>query len=446
MGDLRWPQIEGSEATVLPLASTSNYNAAPEEWRVVPLGEVADLRLGRTPARKELRYWQNGSTPWVSIADLNNSYVRTTKESISDTAYREVFRERLSPEGTLLLSFKLTIGRVGILEVPAAHNEAIASIFPKGDSAFMRDFLFYLLQAIEYEKYIDGYVKGNTLNKQKLEALPLLLPPLPEQRAIAHVLSTVQKSIETTEKIIHASRELKRSLMNHLFTYGPVSVDEAEQVPLKETEIGPVPEHWEIVTLDEAARIERGKFAHRPRNDPRFYGGAIPFIQTGDVARTQGHITTYSQTLNELGLSVSRIFPRGTIVLTIAANIGHTGILAFDSAFPDSLVGITPKAPIDAMFLEHYLRTQKDEMDRLAPRGTQKNINIQFLKPWPVAKPPLTEQEEIVRILSSVNTKITAEENRKETLKILFKSLLHNLMTGKVRVNDLDMSAVEEMV
>lgn len=158
MGEPKSPQTDTIEATVPPLASTDASNLLSEEWRVVPLGEVADLRLGKTPARKELRYWQNGSTPWVSIADLNNGYVWTTKEEISDAAYREVFRHQLSPAGTLLLSFKLTIGRVGILGVPAAHNEAITSIFPKDERALLRDFLFYLLQSIDYEEYIDSYL------------------------------------------------------------------------------------------------------------------------------------------------------------------------------------------------------------------------------------------------------------------------------------------------
>jgi len=244
----------------------------------------------------------------------------------------------------------------------------------------------------------------------------------------------VQRAKEATERVITALKELKKSLMKHLFTYGPVPLDQADQVTLKETEIGPVPEHWEVVRLGEIAKIERGKFAHRPRNDPRFYGGTIPFIQTGDVAKAGGRITSYSQTLNELGLSVSKIFPKGTIVITIAANIGYVGILEFDSAFPDSLIGITPASSVDNVFLAYYLQTQQSKMDRLAPRGTQKNINIQFLKPWPIPKPPLVEQREIARILQAVDRKIEAEENRKQALDDLFKTLLHNLMTAKIRV------------
>jgi type I restriction enzyme S subunit len=176
-----------------------------------------------------------------------------------------------------------------------------------------------------------------------------------------------------------------------------------------------LPSQWKVLPLGEVARLERGKFTHRPRNDPEFYGGNIPFIQTGDVANSDGYIRTYSQTLNEKGLSVSRIFPTGTIVITIAANIGHTGILEFDSAFPDSLIGITPFDNIDKDYLNYYLRTPQAELDRQAPRGTQKNINIQFLNPWAVVVPPLLEQRAIAHTLLTIQK---AKEARQRELEL----------------------------
>jgi type I restriction enzyme S subunit len=97
-------------------------------------------------------------------------------------------------------------------------------------------------------------------------------------------------------------------------------------------------------------------------------------------------------------------------------------------------------------FLEYFLRTQKVAMDRLAPKGTQKNINIQFLQPWPVPLPPFEEQEEIAQSLSSLDSKVTAEKGCGRSLEVLFKTLLHNLMTGKMRVNDLDLPKIEEVV
>jgi len=275
------------------------------------------------------------------------------------------------------------------------------------------------------------------INSTKLKAFPVPLPPLPEQRAIAHVLRTVQRAKEATEKVIGAAKALRQTLVRHLFRYGPVAADLADNIELQDTKVGTIPAQWQVSRLDEVAAIERGKFAHRPRNDPRFYGGAIPFIQTGDVTKSDGRVSEYSQTLNDLGLSVSRVFPKGTIVLTIAANIGDCGILEFDSAFPDSLVGITPQHSLSNEYLNVYLRTQKHEMDRLAPRGTQKNINIRFLEPWPVVVPPSEGQNRIVAIIATINRKLKAEESHRAALSGLFDSMLHNVMTGKVRVQDL---------
>lgn len=190
---------------------------------------------------------------------------------------------------------------------------------------------------------------------------------------------------------------------------------------------------WQTKTLGEVAQIERGKFSHRPRNEPRFYGGKTPFVQTGDVTRSNGIVRTHTQTLNEDGVAISKVFPAGTILITIAANIGYTGILEFDSAAPDSLIGLTPNDAVSAEFLNFYLRTQQPEMDRMAPKGTQKNINIEFLKPWPVVVPPLPEQKKIAHILSTVQLAIEAQERIIQTTTELKKALMHKLFTEGLR-------------
>ncbi|MGH2351716.1 MAG: restriction endonuclease subunit S, partial [Chloroflexota bacterium] len=289
---------------------------------------------------------------------------------------------------------------------------------------------FYLL--LHKKEQIASLASGTTfesINKATIETFPVSLPPHHEQRAIAHTLRAVQSAQVARRLELALERERKAALMEHLFTHG------MRMERRKQTEIGEVPESWEIVKLGRVARIERGKFAHRPSNDPAFYGGQTPFIQTGDVATAagrDGRIRTFSQTLNETGLAVSKVFPKRTIVITIAANIGYTGILQFDSAFPDSLIGISPFAGIDTEYLNHYLSTQQAEMDRMAPRGTQKNINIEFLAPWPVKVPPLEQQGEIVAVLSACDAKIGALEREAGLLDELFRAMLEELMTGRL--------------
>ena len=136
---------------------------------------------------------------------------------------------------------------------------------------------------------------------------------------------------------------MKTGVMQDLFRYG---IDDKGKIrsekthKFKNSPLGRIPAEWDIVELGKIANVQRGKFQHRPRNEPRFYGGSIPFVQTGDVANANRNLNSFSQTLNEKGLRVSRLFPKGTIIITIAANIGDIAIASFDVAFPDSLVGI----------------------------------------------------------------------------------------------------------
>jgi len=277
-----------------------------------------------------------------------------------------------------------------------------------------------------------------TLNLDDVENLSILVPTNPaEAEVIASVLDLVQQAISTEKRQLEVTIDFKRAAMRELFTRGLRGGTQ------KETEIGLVPESWGMSTLFEIASIERGRFLHRPRNEPRFYGGAVPFVQTGDVVRSAGRIGEFTQTLNEDGVAISRVFPAGTILITIAANIGYTGVLQFDAACPASLVAITPNQSIDTLFLEYFLQTQQSEMDRQAPKGTQKNINIQFLNPWPVPLPSLAEQHEMVAILDAIDRKIDLHKRRRAILEDLFKALLHKLMTGKIRVADLDVSALK---
>ncbi len=262
--------------------------------------------------------------------------------------------------------------------------------------------------------------------------------PLTEQRIISALIEQVRASSRSEMTQLEHAQVLKQAAMRELFTRGLRG--EAQ----KETEIGLIPKSWGITPLSEIARLERGRFMHRPRNEPRFYGGKTPFIQTGDVVHSAGYIRKYSQTLNEQGMAISHVFNAGTILITIAANIGYSGVLEFDAACPDSLVAISPSERLNNLYLNYYLQTQQPKMDQEAPKGTQKNINIQFLSPWPVPVPTLDEQREIVFILDALDRKIALHRQKRTVLEELFQALLHKLMTGEIRVSELDLSALSK--
>ncbi len=421
------------ELTFPPALKDTEIGLLPEDWQVLRLGDLADLRLGRTPARKEARFWTNGSVPWVSIGDLNNRAVIGTRELISEEAFRTVFGGRLVPAGTLLLSFELTIGKVGVLAIGATHNEAIASVVPHASTAD-RDFLRYVLPTLDYDSLLDPYVKGRTLNRRKLLSLAIPLPPVEEQRAIARVLSTIQRAIEATDKVIAAARQLKRSLMRHLFTYGPVPVAEAENVPLKETEIGPLPADWQISRLGDLADLRLGRTP--ARKETRFWAnGSVPWVSIGDL--NNGAVTGTRELISEEAFRTvfgGRLVPAGTLLLSFKLTIGKVGVLAIDATHNEAIASVVPQASrADRRFLQYLLPTL-DYDSLLDPYVKGRTLNRRKLLSLPIPLPPVEEQQAISLALMSASGRIEAEEKRRAALKELFRTMLHLLMTGQLRV------------
>ncbi|MEZ9358929.1 restriction endonuclease subunit S [Vibrio cyclitrophicus] len=195
-----------------------------------------------------------------------------------------------------------------------------------------------------------------------------------------------------------------------------------------------VPKGWELKKLEELATVERGKFSARPRNDPKYYGGDIPFVQTGDITAAKTYLSSFNQTLNEDGLKVSRLFPKNTILITIAANIGDTAITLFEVSCPDSLVGIQARKGVDCVWLNSYLETCKDELDGKATQNAQKNINLQVLKPLSVLTPPPEEQQKIAKILLTWDSAISTTDKLIANSKQQKKALMQQLLTGKKRL------------
>ncbi|MCV5518684.1 restriction endonuclease subunit S [Escherichia coli] len=185
------------------------------------------------------------------------------------------------------------------------------------------------------------------------------------------------------------------------------------------------------------ALVERGKFSVRPRNDPRYYGGDMPFVQTGDVTSSGTYLKSFSQTLNENGVGVSKVFPKNTILITIAANIGDTAITTFEVACPDSVVAIQPyKHVADVYWLKKYLETRKTDLDAQSTQNAQKNINLQVLKPLLILTPPYAEQKKIAKILSTWDNAISVTEKLLANSQQQKKALMQQLLTGKKRLLD----------
>ena len=419
----------------------SGLENPPSGWDMSPIGDLTLRTKQRNPERDpEKRFF------YVDVSSVSNTSFRITAPTELPGAEAPSRARKVIQAGDVLFAtVRPTLKRVAL--VPDDLHDQIAStgfIVLRSDALRLDSrYLYCRLLTDAFTQRMSELERGASypaVRDSDILNEKIALPPLAEQRKIAGVLGLVQRAMEQQERLIALTTELKKTLLHQLFTQG------LRGEPQKQTEIGPVPESWKVVPLESIAKIERGKFTHRPRNEPRFYGGQTPFVQTGDVSSCDGRIREYSQTLNEEGVLISKVFPAGTILITIAANIGFSGILEFDSACPDSLIGLTPNERIDVEFLQHYLTTQQPVMDRLAPRGTQKNINIQFLKPWLVPLPSSDEQSEIREALNAVDSKVRAARRKHAALTALFCTLLHQLMTAQTRVCALDLSKLPEDV
>lgn len=193
-------------------------------------------------------------------------------------------------------------------------------------------------------------------------------------------------------------------------------------------------EDWLYTTLEQLADVERGKFSVRPRNDPRYFGGSMPFVQTGDVTGSDVYLRGFSQTLNDDGIKVSKVFPEDTILITIAANIGDTTITQYPVACPDSVVAIQPKPDLaNTIFLKNLIDLQKENLDSQATQNAQKNINLQVLKPLELITPLKEEQAKIASFLSQVDEKISQLTQKYELLSQYKQGMMQKLFNQQIR-------------
>jgi type I restriction enzyme S subunit len=261
----------------------------------------------------------------------------------------------------------------------------------------------------------------------------IALPPLSEQRAIAHVLDTVQRAREATERVIAATRELKRSLMRHLFTYGPVPIQDADKVPLKETEIGLVPEDWRVLPLGALGQVTTGKTP--PTKDKSSWDGTIPFITPGDL--NGGIVRSTARTVTSKALGILKPLPAGAVLVSCIGTIGRVGLT--DSSVSVSNQQINAVVPLatetDNWYLLYVLEHLGPLLRERARVTTVPILNKSNFQAIPIPCPPASDQTTIGRALSVVAAKVMAEEQRLQALTMLFHSLLRSLMTGELRVD-----------
>ena len=303
----------------------------------------------------------------------------------------------------------------------ALLNQRVGRVLPKEGSD--QRFLLYFLDA--HLKDIEEATARTTvkhLSHADVEKIDEPLPVKAEQQKIADCLTSLDEVIAAQGRKVEALKAHKKGLMQQLFPR------EGETLPrLRFPEFRGKPE-WEERDLASICQIQRGKFSHRPRNDPKFFNGPYPFIQTGDVVRANGGSVVGSQSLNELGLSMSKLFKPTIVLITIAANIGDTAILDSEACFTDSVVGLIPKdGAVTARFLESVVRFKKDYLNSVATTGAQKNINNEILSALVVLIPSIHEQSRIEACLSSLDARLAAETEKLAAFKTHKQALMQQL-------------------
>ena len=271
----------------------------------------------------------------------------------------------------------------------------------------------------------------------------VFVPPACEQRAIAGFLDRETAKIDALvakkERLIELLQEKRSAVITHSVTKGV-----EPNVPMKDSGVewlAMIPAHWDVKRINQTSEVLRGRFTHRPRNDPSLYGGEWPLIQTGDVAHARKAIKSYRQTLNDRGLAVSKMFPEGTLVMTIAANLGDVAVLDFAACFPDSIVGFVPRDGIERDYLFFVFSAIKPELLRDAPVNTQGNLNIERISSSsPIPIPARTEQYTIARYLdqetATIDDLVANVLQAIDRLSELRAALVSAAVTGKIDVRD----------
>jgi len=279
----------------------------------------------------------------------------------------------------------------------------------------------YLFHWVRSPCFIDEMVRRATgasypaVSDRIIYESKLPLPQISEQRRIAQILNRVDAL--RAKRLVALARldELIQSVFLEMF--GDPVLNKMD---------------WPTKKLSDVGTLDRGVSKHRPRNAPELLGGSYPLVQTGDVANSSGYIRDFTATYSKIGLEQSKLWPAGTLCITIAANIAKTGILTFDACFPDSVVGFRAGEPSTVEYVRNLLSFLQKSLEDSAPESAQKNINLQILRNLEVPFPPSTLQCEFARRIAAVEEHKVKHRAAAAELDALFVSLQHCAFRGEL--------------
>ena len=430
-------QVSKPNKNVTPIVEEEIPFDIPSSWKWCKFGELVDCSMGKTPPRAEPVWWQN-DIHWVSISDMKDyGHISYTKEMVSQKALEEKFGG-ISTKGTLLMSFKLTVGRTSILDIDAVHNEAIISIYPYVDTEnYFRDYLFYILPIVTQWGDSKNAIKGKTLNSKSIANLMIPLAPLNElQRIVAKIeelLPYVDRYAAAYEKLEQFNakfpEDMKKSILQYAIQGKLVEqrpeegtgeelyrqIQAEKQRLIKEGKIKKekplaeiaedeipfeIPESWKWVRLSTIGITQTGNTPSK--SHPEYIGIDIPFITPGDILN--GQICYSNQALSLLGKEVARVCCAGSIMqVCIGGSIGKAAITYREVAFNQQINVVSPIACLSeylfaVMQSAYFTTSMKERAGGTATPIINRGLWDSLLIPLP----PLAEQKRIVAKLEEI--------------------------------------------
>jgi len=401
----------------------------PEGWRVEKLNNISSLSGGTTPSKDEASYW-NGEVFWATPSDVtllsdSQLYISNTENKITEIALKNT-GVKLLPIGSVLMTSRATIGEVVINTIPITTNQGFCNFIP--NEKIINEYLAYWLK--NSKNIIRAISSGSTfleVSKTALRNLELPIPPLPEQKKIAEVLGSVDAAIEATKAVIEQSKKVKQGLLQTLLTRG------IGHTKFKPSPLGEIPENWEVKTLGELLDNIKGGGTPSKKNS-EYWNGTIPWASVKDL--TNQYLEKTEDYITELGLkeSASNLIPAGTIIIATRMAVGKAIKFTCDVSINQDLKALFPKSELNNRFLFVWLYANSEKIEKLASGSTVMGIRLESLNSINFALPPIQEQKAIAEIFDSIDEQITAETTKLASLQQLKKGLMHDLLTGKVRV------------
>ena len=279
------------------------------------------------------------------------------------------------------------------------------------DKSVLPEYIYHFIQGkyIQLNKSIKGTGTPH-LNQELLKSFELYVPPLEDQHRIVtrieELFSQLDSGVETLKKTKEQLKVYRQAVLKEAFegafTQHLTIEDHLEWYKGDIINLPPIPKEWRYIYLSELGELARGKSKHRPRNDAKlFENGKYPFLQTGDIKSANKYVTVYEKMYGDFGLNQSKLWKKGTLCITIAANIAETAFLGLDACFPDSIVGFTANETVLMEYVRYFIEASKIRLWAFAPATAQKNINLKTLEKLVIPYCCINEQKKVVEEIES---------------------------------------------